>query len=68
MEYANEMIRPTHTLFREMQYVLGPVVRLGMGYRTIKTHRRPRIICDTINRITGEGEILSPECPNSVEC
>jgi glycosyltransferase A (GT-A) superfamily protein (DUF2064 family) len=64
MKYANEMIRPTHTLLREMQYVLGPVVDPGWGCRTIKTHRTPRIVCDTINWITGD--ILSPERPNSV--
>jgi hypothetical protein len=65
MKYTNEMVRPAQRLFREMQYVLGPVVDSKWGYITIKIHLIPMTVCDSINRITGE--ILSPECPNSME-
>jgi hypothetical protein len=66
MKYVDKMVQRTQAFFREMLYVLELGVGLGVGdTQAVKTHRIPRIACDTINWITAE--LLNLERQNSVE-
>lgn len=59
MKYVNKMVQPIQALRPETLYVLKLIVRLREGYKAVKTHRIPRIACDTTNWITAES--LNPE-------
>jgi hypothetical protein len=66
MTYAVKMVQRTQTLNPEILYVLELMVGLAVGDTeavTGKTHRIPRIACDTINCNTAESlNIETKQC------